>query len=195
MKKVLCAGLIFMTVAFSAQGVGLYFDAGIGVGFGWTKVDGKDAAAALNKNGRPDELAVDLGMKLGFGPFDTIPIHVVGVLGGIGHRIYDSGDYIQFNSYLIGPGVIYYPAPFLQIAASLGLSFAAVDNSLSQNWHDSKGGFAGDISAAFDLGAGNNDLLGGIRFFGSTNTLEITGNVINSSMISFFLRYAFRHKR
>jgi hypothetical protein len=197
MKKVSLAGLIFMAVIFSAHGGGLYFDAGLGLGPAWTKIDGKDFAKTSRLSGTSDEAAVDLGFKIGLGPFDTIPIYVVGVLGGIGHRIYDSNNHYQMNSYLLGPGVIFYPARFCQLAASLGYSFVGNDSSLSNDaiaTGKSKGGFAGDISVAFDLGMGNHALLGGIRFFGATNTLKTSGLVQNSSMLSIFVRYAFRHK-
>jgi hypothetical protein len=198
MKKVLCAGLICLTAALSAHGIGLYFDAGIGLGPAWTKLDGEDAVEALTESGTLDEIAIDMGVKLGLGPFDTIPIYVVGALGRMAHRISDSdNDYFQFCSYLIGPGVIFYPTPFLQIAASLGYSFVSNESSLIKKEYmdESKGGFAGDISVALDFGSGNHALLGGVRFFGSTNTLETRGIVQNTSMLSLFLRYAFRQKR
>jgi hypothetical protein len=201
MKKVLCAGLIFMVAALSAQGIGLYFDVGLGIGPAWSEEDGKDFVKTRTKEGTLKEIAVDLGLKLGLGPFDTIPIYVVGVLGGVGHRISADNGHIQLNSYLLGPGVIFYPIPSVQIAASLGYSSVANESSVTNESSspdrvvdDSKGGFAGDISVAFDLGAGNHALLGGVRFFGSTNTLE-SGIVLNTSMLSIFLRYAFRHKR
>jgi hypothetical protein len=198
MKRVLLAGLIFSAAMFSAHGIGFYFDAGIGIGPAWTTIDGDDFVEAVTKSGTLDEIGVDLGLKLGLGPFDTIPIHIVGVLGGIGHRISDSYDnYYQMNAYLIGPGVIFYPTPSLQVAASLGYSWVGNESSFTDKkyMYKSKGGFAGDISAAFDLGAGNHGLLAGIRFFAATNTLETSGVVQNSSMISLFIRYAFRHKR
>jgi hypothetical protein len=121
----------------------------------------------------------------------------VGVFGGMGHRISDSNDdYYQLNTYIFGPGIIYYPIPAMQIAASLGYSW--VDNETSfvdkKYMLDSKGGFAGDISIAFDLGFGNHAFLGGLKFFGATNTLKTTGVVQNSFLIGFFVRYAFRHK-
>jgi hypothetical protein len=197
MKKIVCAGLIFMAAAFSAQAIGLYFDVGLGFGPAWTEMDGKDVVKAVTRK-TSDEMALDIGLKAGLGPFETIPVYVVGALGGIGHRIYNSpNDYYQFNAYLLGPGVIYYPTPFLQIAASLGYSFVANVTSFAtkEYMNESKGGFAGDVSVAFDLGAGNHGLLGGVRFFGSTNTLEKSGAVQNSSMLSVFLRYAFRQKR
>jgi hypothetical protein len=200
MKKALFAGLIFMAVIFSAHGLGLYFDGGIGIGPAWTTMDGNDFVETITKSGTLDEIAVDLGLKLGLGPFDTIPIHVVGVFGGIGHRISASNnDYYQMNAYLIGPGVVFYPMPSFQIAASLGYSFVgnessfAAQNNIAKD--TSKSGFAWDISAAFDLGAGNHGLLGGLRYFGATNTLKDSGLVQNSSMLSIFIRYAFRHKR
>jgi hypothetical protein len=200
MKKILCAGLIFMAALFSAHGIGLYFDVGLGVGPAWTTMDGDDFVEAITESGTLDEIAIDLGLKIGLGPFDTIPIYAVGVLGGIGHRITDSYDnYYQMNSYLVGPGVIFYPVPFCQLAVSLGYSFVANESSFSDKndiaKDTSEGGFAGDISVAFDFGMGNHGLLGGLRFFGSTNTLKSSGLVQNTSMISIFLRYAFRHKK
>jgi hypothetical protein len=198
MKKVLLAGLIFTAAILSAHGIGLYFDGGIGIGPAWTELDGDDVVETVTAVGTPDEIGVYLGINLGLGPFETIPVYVVGVLGGMGHRISDSNDdYYQFNSYLLGPGVVYYPAPFLQIAVSLGYSFVSNETSFVEKkyMYESKGGFAGDISAALDLGAGNHGLLAGLRFFGATNTLETSGLVQNSAMVSFFIRYAFRHKR
>jgi hypothetical protein len=201
MKKILCAGLIFMAALFSAHGTGLYFDGGLGIGPAWTTLDGDDFVKEQEKiaigNGKFDEFALDLGVKLGLGPFDTIPIYVTGVFGGISHRISDSNDdYFQFAAYLFGPGIIFYPMPSLQIAASLGYSFVGNETSFRHyKMYESKSGFAGDISVAFDLGSGNHGLLGGIRFFGSSNTLENSGAVQKTSMISLFLRYAFRHKR
>jgi hypothetical protein len=197
MKKTLLAGLIFMTAALSTYGIGLYFDGGVGFGMAWTKVDGKDFVDSVTQKGNPDEFALDLGVKIGLGPFDTIPIYVVGVLGGMGHRISDSSDnYYQLNTCLVGPGIIYYPVSFMQIAASLGYSWVDNETSFADKKYmlDSKGGFAGDISVAFDLGMRNHGLLGGIKFFGATNTLKTSGVVQNSFLISFFVRYAFRHK-
>jgi hypothetical protein len=198
MKKILLAGLILMSALFSTHGLGLYFDAGVGIGPGWTTMDGDDFVEAITESGNLDEIAFELGLKVGLGPFDTIPISVVGVFGGIGHRISDSSDnYYQLNAYLVGPGVIFYPTPFLQIAGSLGYSFVANDASFANDViadDKSKGGFAWDISAAFDFGAGKHGLLAGIKYFGATNTLETLGIVQNNSMISFFVRYAFRHK-
>jgi hypothetical protein len=204
MRKVLLAGLVFMAAVFSTHGIGLYFDGGIGVGPAWTTFDGKDFIDILPmESGKPKEIAVDFGVKLGLGPFDTIPIYVVGVFDGMGHRFYDDyDDYFYYSAYLFGPGVIFYPMPSLQVAASVGYSFVANESSISNlnsqfrgYLQESKSGFAWDISVAFDLGVRNHALLGGIKYFGATNTLELTGLAQNNSMISLFLRYAFRHKK
>jgi hypothetical protein len=199
MKKLLIAGLFCVTAALSAHAIGLYVDGGIGLGSAWTSLDGEDFVEAVTETGRLDELALDIGVKLGFGPFDTIPIYIVGVLGGMGHRISDDYDnYYQLNTYLLGPGVIFYPMPSMQIAASLGYSWISNTTSLTLSNvgdYDSKGGFAGDISIALDMGFGNHAFLGGFRFFGATNTWETLGVVQNSFLVSFFIRYAYRHKR
>jgi hypothetical protein len=197
-KKILIAGLLCITAAFSTHAIGLYLDGGIGFGVAWTLMDGKDFVDEVTVKGTADEFALDLGAKIGLGPFDTIPIYIVGVFGGMGHRIdFNNGDY-QLDAYLVGPGIIYYPMPSMQIAASLGYSWISNETSFSDSDvgdYDSKGGFAGDVSIAFDLGMGNHAFLGGLRFFGATNTLKTVGVKQDSFLISFFLRYAFRHKR
>ncbi|MCL2479198.1 MAG: hypothetical protein FWF22_06835, partial [Treponema sp.] len=58
----------------------------------------------------------------------------------------------------------------------------------------SKGGLAGDISIAFDLGKGNNGCLLGLKYFGSSNTLETSGVKQDMSGLLVFARYTFRHK-
>jgi hypothetical protein len=198
MKKVLLAALIFMATISSVSAIGLYFDAGIGVGPSWTLLDGDDFVDLATKSGKPDEMSLDLGLKLGAGPFDTIPIYVVGAFGNVGHRITYNNGYHQMNAFLLGPGIIFYPVPFVQVAGSLGYSFVANETSLNQTGVDdieSTSGFAGDISVAADVGAGNHALLLGLRFFGSATTLKDPWKTQNSIMVSMFIRYAFRHKK
>jgi hypothetical protein len=196
MKKILLAGLIFSAASFSSHGLGFYFDAGIGFGPAWTELNGKDWVKIVTGQGTPDEFALDLGLKIGAGPFSSMPVYIAGVLGGMGHKISDSHDnYYQIDSYLLGPSILFYPMPFLQIAASLGFSFVSVDTSFSENWPDSETGFAWDISVAYDAGlAGKHGVLLGLKFFSAANTLENSGDDINSSMLSIFVRYAF-HQR
>jgi hypothetical protein len=140
------------------------------------------------------DIAVDLGFKFGYGPIAGNPFYVVGVFNGIGHRIDGSSDYIQFNSYLIGPGIILYPASPVQLGLSIGTSWVANQTNLPMEMYDSDGGFAWDISAAVDLGGENHACLLGIKYFNASNTLKVSKAKQESSAISVFIRYAFRQK-
>jgi hypothetical protein len=180
-------------VLFTANAQGFYFDIGIGVGGAWTKIDGHDTST-LFSDSSVTEIGVDFGLKAGYGPIANIPLYIVGTIGGVGHRFDDGSDYIQFNSYIIGPGVIFYPIPLIQLAGSIGLSWVSNQTSLPMIFYNSRSGFAGDISVAVDLGRGNHGCLIGLKYFGAINTLETSGVEQNSSGLCVFVRYTFRHK-
>jgi len=196
MKKglILVAFFICTSLAVSAQG--FYFDIGHGLGKAWTLIDGDDLIKELKSAGKNvNEIAVDLSSKAGYGPFGNIPLYVVGELGGIGHRIYNSSDYIQFNSYIIGPGVIFYPISLIQLGLSIGYSFAANKTDISYyQMYNSKEGFAWNISAAVDLSRKNHGHLIGIKYFNANNTLEVSNVGQKTSMISIFVKYTHRKK-
>ena len=140
-------------------------------------------------------MAVDIGLKAGYGPFGNIPLYIVGELGGMGHRIDINSNYIQFNSYIIGTGVIFYPIPLIQLGLSVGYSF--VSNVTDIPWfiaNGSKSGFAWNISAAVDLGKGKHGCLIGLRYFNANNTLKTSNEVEKASMIGIFVKYAYRKK-
>lgn len=192
MKRFLVTGILFLVVLFSTNAQGFYFDIGLGIGGAWTKLDGIDVSDALGSG--ITEVGVDLGLKAGYGPISNIPLYIVGTFGGIGHRLDDGLDWLQFNSYLIGAGVIFYPIPLIQLAGSLGFSWVGNQTSLPGVMYNSLGGFAGDISVAIDLGRRNHGCLIGLRYFGSVNDLEVTRVKQNTSALAVFVRYAYRHK-
>jgi len=199
MKKIkfkLAAGLAFaMAFASSASAQGVYFDIGLGFGSGSTKIDGNNVFNELNSYSSVEELELDLTIfKLGYGPFDNTSIYAVLELSGMAHRIYDNSDYIQYNSYLFGPGIIFYPIPLIQLGASLGYSWVANQTNLPLTMDESDGGFAYNISGAVDFGGGNHGLLIGLKYFSATNELKSSKVDQNSSMIGFFIKYAYRHK-
>jgi hypothetical protein len=133
--------------------------------------------------------------KFGYGPLGNIPIYAVLELSGMLHRIYDSSNYIQYNSYLFGPGVIYYPIPLIQLGTSLGYSWVSNQTDIPMLIMDkSDGGVAWNISAAVDLGGGNHGCLIGLKYFYATNKLYILKVDQNSSMFGVFIKYAYRHK-
>jgi len=197
MKKALILVVFFICASLAVSAQGFYFDAGLGLGKAWTAVDGHDFAKEVKAaEAGINEMAVDFGFKAGYGPFGTIPLYVVGETGGIGHRIYDSSNYIQFNSYIIGPGVLFYPIPLIQLGSSIGYSFVANqsnDPDLGE-MYKSKGGVAWNISAAVDLGKNNHGCLMGIKYFYAHNTLEVSNAVEEAAMVSIFVKYAYRKK-
>jgi hypothetical protein len=191
----LATGLLLAFAFTPASAQGLYFDIGFGYGSGTTKIDGQDMSDYFKSFGNIDELAVDLGLKLGYGPIAGNPIYVVGVFNGIGNRLDDGKDNIQFNSYLLGPGIIVYPVDMVQLGLSIGTSWVANQTSVPGIvLYDSDGGFAWDISAAVDLGGKNHACLLGIKYFSASNTLKTSKVKEESSAISVFVRYSFRHK-
>jgi hypothetical protein len=197
MKRVIILVGFFLIVSLSVSAQGFYLDLGLGIGKGWTKVNEIDSVDVFEDAGiSVSELAIDIGLKAGYGPFGNIPLYVVGELAGMGHRIWDdsSDDYIQFNSYIIGPGVIFYPIPLIQLGLSLGYSFVSNQTNLPGSAYDSKGGFAWDISAAVDLGKGNHGCLIGLKYFNAHNTLETSNAKEISSMLGIFVKYAYRKK-
>lgn len=191
MKKFLLATLFFVS-SLAVFSQGLYLDVGFGIGSATTKIDGTDVSALFGSSVK--DIGVEFGMKLGYGPVGGLPLYVVGEFSGIGHRFYDDYNYIQFNSYLIGPGIIFYPTSYLQLAASIGFSFVANETDLPVNMYDSKSGYAWNISAAVDLGGVNHGCLIGLRYSRTNNTLEVSGAELETSLVSIFIKYAYRDK-
>ncbi|GHV87747.1 hypothetical protein AGMMS50267_01070 [Spirochaetia bacterium] len=193
MKRIWSVCLLLMGMAFSVSAQSFYFD--IGIGFGWptTKIDGNDLSDILSGS-KVTDIGVDLGLKAGYGPFGEIPLYAVGEFAGMGHRFQTSDNYMQFNSYIIGAGLIFYPIPLIQLAGTIGFSYAADQTDLQDVvLPASERGVAWDLSAAFDFGKRNSGFLLGLRYFGSSNTLT-SNEKQDSSIISVFVRYAFRHK-
>ena len=206
MKKFVIAAIFLVFGSLSAFAEGLYFDVGLGLGKGWTKIGGVDMSKDLkaHSTGSVSQTTIDLGLKLGYGPFGDIPLYIVGELGGIGHRFSVGSEHLQFNSYIFGPGVIYYPMPLIQLGASLGYSWianqtnASDPNTKSLKDLKSKSGYAYNLYGAIDLGESNHGCLIGLKYFYAKNKLKYEGTSLGidqkQSMISVFARYAFRHK-
>lgn len=189
---VVCIPVLLVSTSLFAEGV--YFEGGIGFGKPVTSVDGEDLSDYLGGSG-VDEVGAYLGLKLGYGPIPGSSVYIAGVLEGIGHRFDDGSNYIQFNSYLLGPSVIVYPASLLQLSGSVGYSWVYNDTDIAGvSFYDSDSGYAFDVSAALDLGKGNHGVLLGAKYFRAINTLEVSGAEETSSLFGFFIKYAFRHK-
>jgi hypothetical protein len=170
-----------------------------GIGGGTTEIDGTDVSSMFSGI---DELAINLGIKAGYGPFGKVPLYAVLNFSGIGHRLYDSYNYLQFNSYIIGPGVLFYPHPMVQLGLSMGPSWISNDTDVYGYvmYGNDDPGFAVDVSAALDIGyfwrstsAKNFGLLVGFDFFSATNKLEYSGAKEVSNVFTFTTALSYRH--
>lgn len=192
MKRLLIVITMLAITSVTAYSQGLYFDIGAGVGSATTKFDGHDFSKDVDSS--VDEIGIGLGVRIGYGPIGNYPIYIVGDISGTGHRFEDDYNYVQFNTYLIGPGIIFYPIPLLHLGVSFGYSFVKNQTDLPIQFLDSKSGYAGSIYSAIDLGKGNHGCLLGVMYTKSINTLETTEAEQESSLFAVFIRYAYRRK-
>jgi hypothetical protein len=145
--------------------------------------------------GSVDEVAVDAGLKLGFGPLGNIPLYLALEFDGIGHRIYNDDHYIQFDSYIVGPSVIFYPVLFFQRGGSFGFSFVANNTDLPDFvLYGSKEGYTWNVSAALDIVKRNHGFLIELKYFYAKNTQKVTNAEQESSMAAIFVKYVYRTK-
>jgi hypothetical protein len=188
-SKLFAVALAVAVVGAVPASAGMYIDGGIGVGGAGTslKYQSYDFIKELKDASGVDEVAVEVGIKAGFGPIAGLPLYVVGDFSGIGHRFYDSYNYAQFNSYLIGPGAVYYPIESVQVAASVGYSFAAVATDVNGLEFDGSGGFAYSLSGAYEW----KGLLVGLKLFGASNKVDMESVKFDmgSTFFGVFLRY------
>jgi hypothetical protein len=196
MKKVIFFSVVFAVLAGSVSAQSLYFDLGLGFGKAWTKINGEDAFDTMEEDGGDiNEVAVDVGFKIGGGPFGNIPLYLALEFDGIGHRIYDDDYYLQFNSYIVGPSVVFYPVSFFQLGGSFGFSFVSNDTDVPDVvLYGSKEGYAWNVSAALDIGKRKHGFLIGLKYFYAKNTLKVTDAKQVSSMAALFFKYAYRTK-
>lgn len=192
MKRIISVFLFSSITICIMAAQGIYFDIGIGGGKAKTSFDNVDFSDSIGSSVR--EVGVEVGLKVGYGPFESIPLYFVGEFSGIGHRLEDDFNYIQFNSYLLGPGIVYYPLKYLQIGGSIGISAVSNQTDLPITLYESESGVAGNVYAAFDLGKHNHGCLLGLKYSGSSNKLKVSGVKQETSLISFFIKYAYRHK-
>jgi hypothetical protein len=174
MKKFVFAVTFLITVSLPVSAQGFYFDIGGGVGaaFIGNEVhllkyeDGTYKYHAKDDSVRVADIVVpDLGFRLGYGPFGTVPVYIVG----------------EFNYLVagggIGPGIIFYPTRNIQLGAAVGGSMG-FGGSIGLCWN---------ISAAIDVGKRNHGCLIGINYIGT-----YYGPLM--SMLGVFVKYAYREK-
>ena len=201
MQKALGLVIFFAFLSLSAFAQSFYFDTGLGLGRALTRVDGENARDIFKAGGAvPDELAFDFSLKAGLGPFGNLPLYPVGEFAYLGHRIYNSSNYFQSNTFLIGPGLIFYLTPNIQAASSVGYSFFFNETNktdmtlgdVESATNDGRGGFAWNVSVAIDLGGRIHGCLLGLKYFYANNTLTRWGVNEQTSMFGVFVKYTRR---
>ena len=193
MKKIDCIVFFIFLCIFTVFSQGFYFDIGVGLGKAQTEIDDIKVTASSSFY----ETGVNLGVKLGYGPFVNIPFYVVGDFRGIGHRYeYDATNYRQYNTYLVAPGIVFYPLPFIQIGSCIGYCFAAdiEEQSSIQSCVLGSNGIGGNVSIAFDFGKKKNSCLLGVEYMLGSCTLK-TNEIQKASVIDVFIRYAYRENK
>jgi len=171
MKKIILIFVFVLLFSFSAFSQGLYFDIGLGIDYNLSSIiyDEDDIA-----NSYFSYVGINIGFKAGYGPFNNVPIYFV-----FGYEnIYGP----------IGPGVIFYPIPLIQLGLSVGLPI----DIFSGNF-----GFAWDTSVAVDFGRKNHGVLLGIKYWGLTQKhkeyLIYRDRLVNNAF-GIFVKYVYRRK-
>ena len=179
MKKIILF-LIFMTIPSFA----IYVDAGVGVGGASTELD--DVTIDDKICTGCSDLAISLGLRIGGQVMDRL--WVAGELSGLGHRFYDSSNYMQFNSYLLGPSVIFYPVDHLHLSGSLGIAWTSNDTDLRGiDMYDGTGA-AISLTVAYDTGIHDGALIG-LKLFSSDVELEKSEKDLSTVGLTFFIAY------
>lgn len=188
----LSVSFAFVMVFTSFASAISYFDIGFGVGPTWATLNN------YNIGGDDDDVALDFGMKIGGRPINLgANLYIVGELSGATgtyfyHFVdYGSHRYADIYSFMIGPGVIYYPIQSIQLGLSMGYSPIAYQDGWGKI--GTKKGYAYDISVALDL-----DKLLGFRGYGPINLMGLkytrtSSEYVKSSTIGIFLKYLYRN--
>jgi hypothetical protein len=183
--KVVIGCLIFLVMGstvFSQENEkrrGGYLDVGIGFGGISYGEEVDDLIQLVDDNGL-DRFTMSLDLSVGWAVLQNL--YVVGSVSGFRDRLYKSSDYMQFNTYLYGVGIKFYPLPskkHLQLGVDLGLGKMALQLSVPGiNTIASENGFAAKVSIAYDFDStmtGPALLLGGDLLMDFIDSETITG--------------------
>ena len=197
MKKYSMLLLLYVGIIFTISAQKFYFDIGPGLGLGMTKIDGNNVADQFEPFGKIDQDIFSVGLGAGYKYFNHIPLFFIGEIVMVNNDL--DGDnnnpvFGTFISTLIGPRVVYYPVPLVQLGVSFGYSLAyggssGLNNYGIDDYNHFGSGIAWNISSAVDLGRGRHGWLIGLKYFHSITTLG------QSNMFGIFTKYAFRNKQ
>jgi hypothetical protein len=205
MKKTLVLRVMtaLALLSISANGMyaeGLYVDVGASVGWATQEFNSFDFIDWVKdeQGVDPTEFAMFGGGKLGGGFGEEIPIYIVADFETVYHHAEWSGSSgYKFNTYLLGGGLVWYPAEFIQIGGNFG--YVWVDNKVSTTQSDinkaiflanNNSGFGFSLSIGFDIFG----FLLGIEY--CNTTVKLSSNTDqNTSYFGFLVKYVFRSDR
>lgn len=170
--------VVFLFAA--ANSFAVYFDIGLGLGGTSTSVGGKSVGDAC---GNCSELSVDLGLRVG-GQINE-QFWIAGEFGGVGNRYYDSENYMQFNTYMLGPSFIYYPAEHGQLFGTVGYAWTGNITDIPDFYLYNGSGFALALGGGYNFGTDNGALLGAKLFFSSVTLEESHKDEANVGLLVF----------
>ena len=175
-----------------------YFDGGIGVGGATTTIDGKDVTTGINVS---SESAVELNLKIGYDISGISELYLTGEISGVGHRLsgirlsgLHTDYYIQYNSYVLGAGLIWYPLSTIQISGAIGYSDTNNNTDIPFVYIVDGNGYSLNFSGAYDLSKSLHGLLLGLKYHYSSNDLENSRGNMETSYFGIFARYRFRKR-
>jgi len=207
---------LYVTTVIMAQGI--YWD--IGGGFGMSSNDAQvkysDAYGTSSDINYPRGLGFDFGGKAGYGPFE-LPLYLVGevswTLCNTFEQSYGNRKYTRDLSHIFaGPGIVYYPSEYIQVATSIGIVHTIMDHSVKGHMTDQNGnitaisssdtgtnlGFGFNLSSAIDFGSNTSGfLLGGKFSYYDTDDLEIGTTSyggqysLSTVYVGIFVKYRF----
>ncbi|MBO7500653.1 MAG: hypothetical protein J6T45_04840 [Fibrobacterales bacterium] len=176
---------LFVLFFAAANSFAVYFDIGLGFGGTSTSVGGKSFGDACEGC---SELSVDLGLRVG-GQINE-QFWIAGEFGGVGNRYYDSENYVQFNTYMLGPSFIYYPAEHGQLFGTVGYAWTGNMTDLRDEYGYTAtvyngSGFALALGGGYNFGTENGALLGAKLFFSSVTLEESHKDEANVGLLVF----------
>jgi hypothetical protein len=181
---------LVMALASSAS-AGFYFDTGMGYGYGfateqWEPSWGYWSNTEEDKERYVPRIGFDMGAKIGGGS-SKIGLFFVCEFSMVAPLMvpYAVGDAV---SYMLGPGIIFYPIKNLQLGSSYGAS--------SHAGIGGGDGYAYNFSVAYDFGDRDHGVLLGIKYYSANDEYEDSYEIhkMKSSMIGMFVKYVYKRK-
>ena len=182
MKKIIAILILLASVNSFA----IYFDIGLGFGGASAEVDNMEVEDMCLDC---DELAVLLNLRVGTKVAERV--WMACAIEGLGDRYYDSQAFIQFNTYLFGLSVIFYPIEHFHLSGSVGVAYTGNDTDLPGLYVYDGSGWAFSLTTAYDTGINTGALIGA-KLFSSSVTLDESNADLSSLGFGIFIAFVMK---